>query len=544
MRKRRSIFDLLLCLSLFNLLLLRVWAQLLPVVVHPANLYYMEEAPRRSHYVLVLATLFGVAAISTALAAWARSAPQRWPLTLARCAWLALALAALNAVAAQLPPGSLDSLLGAAGSAARVFVGLAAATALAAILWWRSSAIFAATEIFAIVASPFLLMTVAQAVFSFATYDPDRFAGGVLSSDPPVARLPPRAPDAPRVVLIVFDELDQRAAFDARPQRVALTQLDRLQSESFVARNAFAPARETRRSIASMLLGRQVSWAMPSGASTLPCAFDGAGESERVDDCWSGRQSLFARVRDGGANTAVAGWYHPYCRLFAQVVSACAWAGLPYWNSARLWDSFDQQWHEILKPLPFTSRLLRPGTRIRGAHRDAYERILAASLALAGDADFGFTLLHFPVPHHPDIWDPERGELSVSDARSYFDNLELADRTLGDLRSAMTRVGLWERSNVIVTSDHWWRAIHREDWGHTAEEEAVFANERNRRVPFLVKLANRSEAAVYPRVFNTLLVHDLVLELLAGGIASPQSLADWLDTHRTDAPVTYPVAIP
>ncbi len=50
-------FDLLVCLSLFNLVLLRIWAQLLPAVVNPANLYYMEEAPHRIHYPLVLLSL-------------------------------------------------------------------------------------------------------------------------------------------------------------------------------------------------------------------------------------------------------------------------------------------------------------------------------------------------------------------------------------------------------------------------------------------------------------------------------------------------------
>jgi hypothetical protein len=544
MRKRRSIFDGLVFLSLFNLLLLRVWAQLLPAVVNPANLYYMEEPPHRIHYLLVLFTLFAAAAAATGAAACARSASRRWSKSLTRGAMLALAFAALNAVAAQLPAGSFDGLLGAPGSGARHTVAVAVAGVAIALLWWRPGAVVAAVELFGLVALPFLLMTVAQALWTFATWEPDRFAGGSLRSPPAAERLPPRPRDAPRVVLIVFDELDQRAAFTARPQRLSLPELDRLQSESLVARNAFAPARETRRSVASMLLGRQVSWAMPSGPTALPCAFDGGGEPERVEDCWSDQPNLFARVRARGVNAAVAGWYHPYCRLFAPVLSGCAWAGLPYWNSERLRDSFGQQWHEVVKPLPLAGGWLRPGTRIRGAHRDAYQRIQRAALRMAGDAGMGFTLLHFPVPHHPDIWDPTHATLSVTDRRSYFDNLELADRTLGEVRAAMTSAGLWDRSSVIVTSDHWWRAIHREDWGLTDEEESVFANELNRRVPFLVKLARQRARFNYPKAFNTLLVHDLVLALLAGEIETPRALAAWIDQRRLQSRVPYPVVIP
>jgi hypothetical protein len=158
---------------------------------------------------------------------------------------------------------------------------------------------------------------------------------------------------------------------------------------------------------------------------------------------------------------------------------------------------------------------------------------------MAPDPDLGVAMLHFPVPHHPDIYDPEREELSLVDRRSYFDNLALADRTLGQVRGVMEAAGLWDTSIVIVTSDHWWRAIHRGDWGLTPEEESVFADERNRRIPFLLKFAKQRETFVYPRGFNTLLVHDLILDLLAGAIANPASLADWLDGRRATAPVPY-----
>jgi hypothetical protein len=518
MRTRRTIFDLLICLSLFNLLLLRVWAQLLPAAVNPANLYYMKQAPHWVHYPAVLATLAAAAAVACALAAWARRSPRRWPVPLARAALLVTALAAANSVYHQLPPefqGALMTRVGPVGGAALALAGLAG---LAWLLRSRAHL---------------------QALFTWLRYDPQAFAGGSFAAGEAAAMLPLRSAGAPRVVWIVFDELDQRAAFSARPEGLALPQLDRLRRESFFAVNAYAPARETRRSMASLLLGRQVTWATPSGSALLPCAIDGASPDEAVSNCWTAYRNLFEKVRDAGVNAGVAAWYHPYCRIFQDALTRCSWAGLPYWDSPRLVDSLDQQWQEVVKAVPVARLWLRPGARIRAAHRDAFELIQRAALPLAADPSIGFALIHFPVPHHPDIFDPERGALSIRDERSYFDNLVLADRTLGEVRAAMAAADLWNASTVIVTSDHWWRAIHRGDWGLLPEEEMVFAGERDKRIPFLVKFAGEPAPAVYRKAFNTLLFHDLVLEVFAERLASAADLAAWLDANRSRAPVPY-----
>ena len=293
-----------------------------------------------------------------------------------------------------------------------------------------------------------------------------------------------------------------------------------------------------------MLLGVQVGWAMPNGASTLPCALEGAPAGDSVSDCWSEYRNVFQEARELVANVGIAGWYHPYCRIFFESVCDCTWAGLPYWNSPRISDSLDQQWEEVVEPIPIVGDWLGPGARIRRAHRDAFAVIRAAALRIAADPEIGLALLHFPVPHHPDIYDPDRGELSIEDERSYFDNLLLADRTLGEVRAAMQAASLWEASTVIVTSDHWWRAIHRGDWGLTSEEEVLFADGANRRIPFLVKFSGEALPLAYRKAFNTLLLHDLVLEILAKQLATADALKDWLDANRTRAPIPYPVVPP
>jgi len=541
MQSRRRIFDFFICLSLFNLLLLRVWAQILPAVVHPANLYYMQQAPHWIHYPAVLLTLFAAGGISCAGAVWARRSPRRWPRSLARGALLLLAVAAVNSIRAQLPVEFQATLVASIGRAGAIALAVAGLAALVWLLRYRPKAVFGGIEVFAILGAPFLLMTVGQALWAWVAYDPASFAGGSFVAGTPAAKLPSRPAGSPRVVWIVFDELDQHAAFDARPEGLALPELDAMRSEAFFADRAFAPARETRRSMASMLLGEQVGWAMPTGASVLPCALEGAPEAEAVGDCWTAYRNLFEEVRDVGVNSGIAGWYHPYCRIFAAWVSTCSAAGLPYWDSAHFRDSLDQQWEELVKPIPVARLWLRPGERTRRAHLAAYEVIHRAALAIAADPSVGFVLAHYPVPHHPDIYDPDRAELSVRDERSYFDNLVLTDRTVAEVRTAMQAARLWDTSTVIVTSDHWWRAIHRGDWGLTPEEEVIFADGLDRRIPFLVKFPGQRDPAAYAKPFNTLLLHDLVLEIFAGRLATAEEFGAWLDANRTRAPVPYPV---
>jgi hypothetical protein len=539
MQSRRTYFDLLVCLSLVNLLLLRVWAQLLPAVVHRANLYVIQQAPHWIHYPAVLLTLFGVAGVACALAAWARRSRRSWPLPLARGALLVLVLLVLNSICAQLPSEFQEGFARAVGPSGAVAIAVVCLALCGWLLRARPGVVFGAVEVFAILGTPFLLMTVVQALWTWVSYDPDSFAGGSFVAGEPAAKLPARREGAPRMVWMVFDELDQRAAFSARPETLDLPELDRLRRESFFSTSAFSPGEGTRRAIASMLLGKQVSWAQPAGSVELPCAIDGAPESDAVPDCWVAYRNLFEELREAGVNAGISGWYHPYCRIFHAAVTKCTAVGLPYWDSPDLFDSFDQQWEDFVKPIPVARLWLRPGARIRKSHRDAYEAILETALQIAGDPSIGFALLHFPIPHHPDIYDPDHGELSIEDERSYLDNLALTDRTLGDVRAVMEAAGLWDASIVVVTSDHWWRAIHRGDWGLLPEEEVVFAGGLDRRIPFLVKFADQHEPLVYPKPFNTVLFHDLVLEIFEERISMASEFRAWLDANRSRAPIPY-----
>ena len=84
-----------------------------------------------------------------------------------------------------------------------------------------------------------------------------------------LARELPASGSSPRVVWVVFDELEQRALFEKRPKGINLPAFDRLRRESVTASHAEAPGHETERSIPSYLTGRIVTRALVTGPNRL-----------------------------------------------------------------------------------------------------------------------------------------------------------------------------------------------------------------------------------------------------------------------------------
>lgn len=337
-------------------------------------------------------------------------------------------------------------------------------------------------------------------------------AGGITAAnaDAPLAPAVALAPHAaPRVIILLFDELDFRLAYAERPARIALPELDRLRAEAFFASQAFPPGRRTEISVPGLLIGRPVAADRRRGTDTLLVTF--AGTSDTV--LWADQPNLFDRARALGYNAGLVGWYHPYCRMLERRLTHCFW--LPHADAV-----VRAREHGLAVQMLDLFRALSP-LADRDRHIADYERHLAEARAAVVDTSLGLLFVHLPVPHNPVIYDAEDDALTVHnyDPDGYYDNLELADRTLGVLRRELEGGGLWDRTTVVLTSDHSRRA-GEDDW----------------RVPFLVKLAGgRTGGIPYKKPFNTVVLHDLTLALLRGEIPSGR-LAPWLDRWRARSP--------
>ena len=128
---------------------------------------------------------------------------------------------------------------------------------------------------------------------------------------PPAAKT---AQPAPRVVWIIFDEMDFSLSFAKRPSTLVLPEFDRLRDRSLYSSNAYPPADYTLVSMPALISGRLVTRAQPVSPSEVMLNFEGTTEAVP----WSAQPNIFSRSIELGVNTGLVGWYHPYQRIIGK----------------------------------------------------------------------------------------------------------------------------------------------------------------------------------------------------------------------------------
>jgi hypothetical protein len=326
---------------------------------------------------------------------------------------------------------------------------------------------------------------------------------------PPPPLLPVRA-EAPRVLWIIFDETDYRLAFEQRPANVQLPEFDRLRNEALNSTMAYPPGDGTILSMPSLIVGERVSSTEVNNSCDALLTFADSG----IKADWSGLPSVFSKARGLGFNTALVGWYLPYTRMIGGSLNYCSWYSYPAFEPPRS-AKFSEELAIQLSSFGETYYVRRNFVEMqRHALQDA--------LSVAGDSNYNLTLLHMPTPHRPGIWLPAKKKfttLPMNKVTGYMNNLMLADYELGEIRKVMEKSGLWEKTWVIMSSDHSWRESH------------LYDNVRDLRVPFLVKAPGTNQPVNYSTQFNTVLTRDLILSVLQGQITNQQNVVDWLDVH-------------
>ena len=381
---------------------------------------------------------------------------------------------------------------------------IVAAVGALAVLWFHRRAAKILMVIYILV-SPMVLLTAGKVAWYILRASPAQ----------PESLASPTAPKAgaPQVVWLLFDELDQRIAFDARPTGVAMPELTRLSAECFHATNAFPPAGATKFSLPALTTGREVRQAFPIAPGEL-----GINDGGR----WSEADTVFSRARSLGFSTAAVGWFHPYGRVLGRHLERCEWYPYPLFEQERgrtIREALLNQLCSLFAPLQY-----------RRLHIQNVQASEAAALQFLTNSPTALTLLHLPVPHYPGIYDPVRDQFTAwrySRRREYMDNLALTDKMFGTLRRAMEHAGTWDKAWVIVSSDHWWR------------ESASYDGKTDHRVPFIIKAPGQNQPVIYDKKFNTLLTYHLILSMLKGDITTAAELPHWVDTFRTDPPAGY-----
>ena len=504
----KTVRDLFIALSLANLFFMSGWQ----VLLNPQHYtyYHWKYHPGFIEYSALIINVLLLAALFWGAMILVRRSGKQWILQVARWVFLLSLMVPINNLRLQifdpLAPSSSNRL----GSA--LFVGMFLLLVLSAVVLKRQrEKIIRGATIVVLILSPFVLIALFQGAWLTIKY---RANAELSRSELLAPPLNSNKEGARRVVLLVFDELDQRKAFVERLAGLELPEFDRLREQAIFATAAYPPGSDTLWSLPALTVGKQVSGALALRPNALNLTLKGSNEEVG----WGTLPNIFSAARADGFDTALVGWYHPYCRVLGSSLTSCFWEPVvdaisPLRGKPTVRKSMSYWAETALFRVPGMFRLFesRYETERCEAHKEQYLRILEQAKMVARKREYGLTLLHFPIPHHPFIYDRSRNALSSDPYRTYDDNLVLADRTLGELRREMEAAGLWDDTTIIVTSDHWWR---------TPKDGKV-----DKRVPFIMKLARQNEGVTYDGAFNSVVTSQLIHTILNGDLSTSACVA-------------------
>lgn len=498
-------------LSLANLAYFRIWSALLTYTSRDE--FTMKAAPGREYYLATMLNVVVAGCLLALLMAWiARRWPRRRP---GVAEWLLLVCIVLtaNGVRAVLSQrlewmgGGLFRVLGEAG----VNLLLASlATAAGLIYFLAHRAVIRLVFALCMILAPALAVTFTQGVIRIAAwreFEPDK---------PLAEALPTPPPGTPRLVWVVFDELDYGMSFERRMGGIRLPEFDRLRREALSASHAVSPSTATMYSLTAQTTGRRVSLISFLDASRAAVKFT-EGRRALLGD----QPNVFSLVRERGGNTAIAGWYLPYSRIYADEVVRCVWT--PFENQT---DPIGRNLIEMAasqsRSLVETSLLSPFGASLTvSERRENLQKLLAEAREIVRDSSIRLAFLHLPVPHAPHLFDRRSRRLTLvnSPVQGYLGAQELSDLILGEIRHNIELGPRADDTILLVSSDHAYRSAR------------LFGAVQDNRVPFLVKFPGKSRGLAYDRPFDTLLTGELVIALLDSQLRGVEDVARWLDTR-------------
>jgi hypothetical protein len=253
-------------------------------------------------------------------------------------------------------------------------------------------------------------------------------------------------------------------------------------------------------------------------------------------------QTVFAAARSLGLTTAIVGWYHPYCRVLADALTYC-YARPAQSQFVEEIEARNQRLpamaigllrRELLQfPLAERSGLVQAPIPSRQAiqkeridHLNEFVDLYDHALAAIRSPYLRFTVVHLPIPHLPGLYNRRTGTLDATGKGNYFDYLGLADKVLADVRATLERAGLWDRTAVLVTSDHPLRVSILQSLrdGSAAEERRATGDRERSYIPFILRLPQETGRAEFTDEFDSTIAGDIAVATAAGTLTSYSSV--------------------
>ena len=437
--------DFLISLSLANLCFLHVWEQLL---TRDEMNYFMVYPPSSAAYFAVLLNVLLLAGVFWLIRSLARLFLSEQ--------WRGFASVLVFLVVGNFVLYSMQRTASIVTLSHSRFVPVRPMLAFVAVLvaiWWRKW-VERGVEVVVLILSSFIVITFGQTLVSLVNHEATTREYAARTTTP----LTLRHETSPRVVWLLFDEFDEQLAFAERPAGLHLPEFDRFRMQAIYSTQASSVAGETLLTMPALVIGRRVSKAQAVDLSSLHLTLADSGET--VD--WASQPNIFAKAQAVGVNTAVVGFYHPYCRVFRDSLNLCSsWDSHRAWTYLPVFTVFENMITQIsmvlgdvavinrfFLPSRFVGRFENIGVKRRQLDLDRYLGMVEEAKKMVANRGLGLVLVHLPVPHGPFIYDRVAARFNLGGKRTYLDNLALADCTLGMLRRAMEDAGVWEDSVV------------------------------------------------------------------------------------------------
>jgi hypothetical protein len=417
------------------------------------NPFYLQWQPRDLREVAVAGVVLAVAFAAGVYYTWAELTP-RCNALLAAIATLPLA-SLLAGVLQQVP---FDAALIRAWEHPALRYGLPfALSALAVLLFVRWPLVFGLSLRRGLLVVSLVALVVTRVLVASAWRQPvptaidrstARSDGGVCHS----------------IVALLFDELSFPYIYDGTALRSEFPALRNVGSRATHYLQATAPGNETLISMPGYLAARPLhdvrvegSAFMELDAENHPSVFDARAPS-----------GLFATARRVGLRTEMAGYYLPYCAWLGDLADRCQ--SHSFYNAAGVSESFSLL-HPIattliLWPRQFPFGLVKnpPFARLQ---RDIVEQTVAFAERPIDARTPTFRFVHFSVPHLPFVFDesgfnPPRDPLRTSPDDSYVRQIRYVDRLVDTIVTHMQADGAFDRTTLVVLSDHGFRFGGRE----------------------------------------------------------------------------------
>jgi hypothetical protein len=389
-------------------------------------------------------------------------------------------------------------------------------------------------KLFSLFLLPFSLLIFLQLIWLTVSTSPQTFLPHSVEREVPENQAPSHFP---KVVWIIFDELDYAALTTAGQNNTFLPDLEDLMDQSFVAHNAVSPHEYTTASIPALLTGTPFKSVETIASDDL--LLHPADNSEPFT--FRESKNIFAEVESRAGKSGIVGWYHPYPRIFKEKANYIFWSSTKKPKCSLFLELFECSstifLHSLLN-IPFAARFFPSlwTTQVSFAIEKKSSQLERNNFLsdkadqLVGNPKLDLLFFHFSIPHFSYIARTDlRGE------ETYFTSLGAVNDTFKKLRDNLQRAGQWDDTIVIVSSDHQWRFKKAEDFAYLPEDQQQAAL-NDVRIPFIIKFAGQKNRTDYKQPFNTVITKDLVLKIFEGEIKNSEDLILWIDDLRVNKP--------